>query len=69
MENKGFLEELVEDVCRNIEFKRAIEFSRDANGKVDKMKATGILMGKGYTSDRDMAILAGMLGAEGAFDD
>ena len=66
---KGFFDQLVEDICNTIEIKGAVEATRDENGKVDKWAATGLAMGLGHTSDYEMATLAGFLGAEGAFDD
>lgn len=68
-DEKGFLDWLVDDICSSIEIRAAVEASRDENGRVDKWKASGMAMGMGHTSDHDMAMLAGFLGAEGAFDD
>lgn len=68
-EEKGFFDSLVDDFCRDIELRGAIEAARDENGEVDKWAATGMAMGLGHTSDDDIAMLAAMLGAEGAFDD
>ena len=62
---KGFLEGLAEGIGKTIDMKCAIECSRDENGKVNKWKATAISVGRGFTSDEDMARLAGLLGAEG----
>lgn len=69
MAEKGFFDNLVNDFCRDLELKGAIETSRDENGKIDIAKATGISMGLGHTSDDDIVMLGAMLGAEGAFDD
>ena len=68
-DEKGFFDWLVEDICNTIEIKFAVEATRDENGKVDKWAATGLAIGLGHTSDDKMAMLAGFLGAEGAFDD
>lgn len=68
-DEKGFFDFLVEDICNAIEIKGAVEATRDKNGKVDKWAATGLAMGLGHTSDDEMAMLAGFLGAEDAFDD
>lgn len=67
-EEKGFFDGLVDDFCRDLELKAAIEASRDENGNVDKWAATGAAFGLGHTSDDDIAMLGAMLGAEGAFD-
>lgn len=69
MAEKGFLEELAEDFCNNLEMRRAIEVSMDETGKIDLGKATGIYMGLGNRSTEDIALFGAMLGAAGAFDD
>lgn len=69
MAEKGFFDNLVNDFCRDLELKGAIEASRDENGKIDVAKATGISMGLCHTSDDDIVMLGAMLGAEGAFDE
>ncbi len=66
---KGFFDELIDDFAATAEMKAAIEASRDENGKIDVVKATAISMGLGHMSDNDIATMAGLLGAEGAFDD
>ena len=68
-DEQGFFDWLVEDIAKEAEMRNVIRASRDEQGKVDKWKATGIAMGLGHTSDYDMAMLSGLLGAEGAFDD
>ena len=68
-DEQSLMDWLVEDICNTIELKGAVEATRDENGKVDKWAATGLAMGLGHTSDDEMATLAGILGAEGAFDD
>ena len=67
-QDKGFFDGLMEDFAATLDMKAAIEITRDKNGKVDAAKATGIAMGLGHTSDNDIALMAGMLGADGAFD-
>ena len=44
MAEKGFFEGLLEDFCKHLEMKGAIEASRDESGKIDVAKATGIIM-------------------------
>ena len=65
----GFFDDLIEGLGAHLDIKAAIEMSRGPDGKPDAGKATGIVMGLGHTSADDMADLAAMLGAEGAFDD
>lgn len=60
----GFLDRL----AQNIALKGAVDLSRDANGKPDPYKAAGIAFGMGHNSPWEVSTLAGMLGAEGAFD-
>lgn len=62
----GFLDDL-EKAAR---FQAAIAASKDGTGKPDPYAAAGIVMcmGHGY-SLRDAAMLGGMLGSQGAFDD
>ena len=67
-QDESFFDGLMEDFAAAMDTKAAIEASRDANGKIDVAKATGLAMGLGHTSDNDLAIMAGVLGAEGAFD-
>lgn len=66
---KGFFDQLIEDAAKNTRMKAIVESSRDENGKIDIAKATGISLGLGNTSDRDIAMLGAILGSEGAFDD
>lgn len=69
MAEKGFFESLIEDVCKDIDMHRAIEASRDKNGKIDPYKAGGIAMGMGFDSSEDICRMGALLGAEGAFND
>ena len=61
----GFFEDLIKDV----ELWGAVQASKDKNGKPDPYKAAGIAAGMGNFSWSDQAMLAGMLGSQGAFDD
>ena len=56
-------------VLKGVALKMAVEASRDENGKPDPYKATGMAMGVGYTSMKDVAMLGAMLDHEGAFDE
>lgn len=61
---------LLDDLERDARFRAAINASKDSTGKPDPYKAAGIAMGMGHSySLQDAAILGGMLGAQGAFDD
>ena len=61
---------LLDDLERDARFHAAILASRDSNGKPDPYKAAGIVMGMGHGySLQDAAILGGMLGKAGAFDE
>ena len=61
----GFFEDLIKD----LELWGAVQASKDKNGKPDPYKAAGIAAGMGNFSWSDQAMLAGMLGSQGAFDD
>jgi len=61
----GFFEDLMKD----LELWGAVQASKDKNGKPDPYKAAGIAAGMGNFSWSDQAMLAGMLGSQGAFDD
>lgn len=67
-EEKGILDLFVEDICKDIEIRGAIESTRDENGKVDPAAAAGIVAGLGHTSLEDLADLDVALAMEGAFD-
>jgi len=61
----GFFEDLIKD----LELWGAVQASKDKNGKPDPYKAAGIAAGMGNFSWSDQAMLAGMLGSQGAFND
>lgn len=61
----GFFDNLL----KNIALQGCIEASKDENGKPDPYKAAGMAAGFGHCSFEDRAMLGGMLGAQGAFDD
>ena len=61
---------LLDDLERDARLHAAILASRDETGKPDPYKAAGIVMGMGHGySLQDVAMLGGMLGRQGAFDD
>lgn len=61
----GFFDDLIKD----LELWGAVQASKDKNGKPDPYKAAGIAAGMGNFSWSDQAMLAGMLGSQGAFND
>ena len=67
-ETKGFFENLVEGFTKDYEMKKIVEYSRDSTGKIDVAKATGIAMGRGFTSLEDTVRFGEILGASGGFD-
>ena len=62
----GLLDDLEKAAC----FQAAISASENSSGKPDPYAAAGIVMGfgRGYSLE-DAAMLGGMLGSQGAFDD
>ena len=58
-----------EDLMKGLELWGAVQASKDKNGKPDPYKAAGIAAGMGNFSWSDQAMLAGILGSQGAFDD
>lgn len=61
---------LLDDLEKAVRFQAAINASKDSTGKPNPYAAAGIVMGMGCGySLGDAAMLGGMLGAQGAFDD
>jgi hypothetical protein len=68
MADKNFFDDLMEDFCTDLDMERAIESSRDANGKIDVKKAINISEGLGHTSLDDVVKMETLLNIKGAFD-
>ena len=65
---KGIFDDFIEGLAEDFEMKAIVEASRDHTGRIDVGMATGLAMGRGFTSLEQTARFGAILGASGGFD-